>query len=134
MSNDFEINRVLLPAFIQGVQDAGVAACAKHFPGDDPYEYRDSHFCNSAYNQSFEYWEATQKREFQTCIDAGVASVMIGHKCFKAVDDTRVNGALLPSTLSYKVVTELLKDKMGFKGVVITDDISMKALSWKYHR
>lgn len=132
ISSDYEINRVLLPAFIQGVQDGGIAACAKHFPGADPYEYRDSHFCSSSYTPSFAHWQATQGREFQACIDAGVASVMVGHKTFKAVDDTRVNGALLPSTLSYKVITELLKGKMGFQGVVITDDITMKALSAIY--
>ncbi len=132
MSNNYESNKVLLPAFIQGLQDAGVAACGKHFPGFDPCEYRDSHFCTSSYTQSFETWEATQGREFQACIDAGVASIMIGHPTFKAVDDTRVNDRLLPSTLSYKVITELLKGKMGFKGVVITDHISMKALTAIY--
>ena len=132
LSTDFEINKVHLEAMVNGLQDAGIAACAKHFPGADPYEYRDSHFCTSSYAQSYEYWESTQMREFQACIDAGVASVMIGHKTFKAVDDTRVNGNLLPCTLSYKVITELLKEKMGFKGVVITDDISMKALTAIY--
>ncbi len=132
MSNHYESNKKLLPAFIQGLQDAGVAACGKHFPGSDPYEYRDSHFCTASISLSYEAWEATQRREFQACIDAGVASIMIGHSTFKAVDDTLVNGRLLPSTLSYKVITELLKEKMGFKGVVITDHISMKALTAIY--
>ena len=132
ISADYEINRKHLPAFVRGLQDAGVAACAKHFPGQDPYEYRDSHFCTASYTQSLETWEASQGREFQACIDAGVASVMIGHSTFGAVDNTRINGNLLPSTLSYKVITELLKEKMGFKGVVITDDISMKALTAIY--
>lgn len=134
VSSHYEINREILTAFIHGMQDAGVAACAKHFPGDDPYDYRDSHFCTSSYAQSFEYWQSTQMREFQACIDAGVASIMVGHTTFGAVDDTRVNGCLLPCTLSYKVITELLKGKMGFKGVVITDDTNMKALSTIYPR
>lgn len=132
MCCDIESNCRLLAAFIRGVRDAGVATGAKHFPGADPYEYRDSHFCTASYSQSFEYWEKTQGREFQACIDAGADSIMIGHKTFKAVDDTRVNGALLPSTLSYKVITELLKGKMGFKGVVLTDDVDMKALTAIY--
>ncbi len=134
ISANYEINREILSAFIRGMQDAGVAACAKHFPGHDPYDYRDSHFCTSSYAQSFEYWQATQAREFQACIDAGVASIMVGHTTFGGADDTRVNGCLLPCTLSYKVITELLKGKMGFKGVVITDDINMKALSTFYPR
>lgn len=132
MSCNTEDNCKLLSAFVKGMQDAGVAAGAKHFPGPDPYDSRDSHFCTASYSQSFEYWEKTQMREFQACIDAGVASIMVGHRTFKAVDDTRVNGALLPATLSYKIVTELLKGKMGFDGVVITDGVDMKALTAIY--
>lgn len=131
-TSNIENNCKILAAFIKGVQDAGVATGAKHFPGADPYEYRDSHFCSASYSQSYEYWEKTQMREFQACIDAGVDSIMVGHKTFKAVDDTRVNGALLPCTLSHKVVTGLIKEKMGFKGVVLTDDADMKALRTMY--
>lgn len=129
---NIEDNCKLLTAFIKGMQAAGVATGAKHFPGADPYEYRDSHFCTAAYSQSFEYWQQTQGREFQACIDAGADSIMIGHKTFRAVDDTRINGALLPCTLSYKVITELLKERMGFQGVVLTDDVNMKALTAIY--
>ena len=132
MSCDFENNKELLPAFIRGMQEAGVATGTKHFPGPDPYDRRDSHFCTSRNGLDFDTWMKTQGREFQVCIDAGVDSVMVGHRTFRAVDDTRVNGALLPSTLSYKVVTELLKGKMGFKGVVLTDDCDMKALTAIY--
>lgn len=132
LSSDTEMNCAMLKAFIKGMQEAGVATGAKHFPGADPYEYRDSHFCTASYAQSFEHWEKTQGREFMACIEAGVDSIMVGHKTFKAVDDTRVNGALLPCTLSYKVVTELIKGKLGFEGVVITDAITMKALTAIY--
>ena len=127
-----EHNKKMLTAFINGLQNSGVAGSAKHFPGADPYEYRDSHFCTASMTLSLEEWEATQGKEFQACIDAGVASIMVGHKTFRAVDDTRVNGALLPSTISYKIVTGLLKEKMGFKGVVVSDDMSMKALTAIY--
>jgi len=132
MSCDYENNRRMLTAFIHGVQAAGVATGAKHFPGKDPYDRRDSHFCTSGYSQSFETWKNTQGIEFQTCIDAGVDSIMVGHSTFRAVDNTRVNGVLLPSTLSYKVVTELLKGQMGFEGVVLSDDSDMKALTAIY--
>ncbi len=129
---DIEDNCKLLTAFIKGLHDAGVAAGAKHFPGTDPYEYRDSHFCTASYSESLEYWEQTQGKEFMACIEAGVDSIMVGHKTFKAVDDTKVNGSLLPATLSYKVITELLKGKMGFKGVVLPDDVTMKSLATIY--
>jgi beta-N-acetylhexosaminidase len=132
MTSDPERNCILLKAFIEGLHAAGIAGGAKHFPGADPYEYRDSHFCTASYSQSLAYWEQTQMPQFQACIDAGVDSIMVGHKTFRAVDDTRVNGALLPCTLSYKVITELLKGRMGFEGVVLTDDVAMKALSAIY--
>ncbi len=129
---DTESGCKILAAFIKGVQDAGVAAGAKHFPGADPYDFRDSHFCTESYFQSFEYWEQTQGREFKACIDAGVASIMLSHETFKAVDDTMVDGKLLPTPLSHKIVTGLLKEKMGFKGVVLTDDVLMKSVTGFY--
>lgn len=132
LSANVERNMEILPHFIKGVQSAGVATCAKHFPGADPYEYRDPHFCTSCYSPSFEEWERTQGREFQACIDAGVDSIMVGHSTFKAVDDTVVNGNFLPCTLSHKVITGLIKEKMGFEGVVFTDDTDMKGLTAIY--
>ena len=132
LSADVNRNKEMLAAFIKGVQSAGVATCAKHFPGADPFEYRDPHFCTSCYSPSYEEWERTQMQEFQACIDAGVDSIMVGHSTFKAVDDTVVNGNVLPCTLSYKVITELIKGKMGFEGVVFTDDTDMKGLTAIY--
>lgn len=132
MSSDYEDNAKMLTAFIKGVQSSGVATCAKHFPGADPFDYRDSHFCSATYAQSYEYWEKTQAREFKACIDAGVDSIMVGHPTFPAVDDTQVNGKYLPCTLSKKVITDLLKDKMNFKGVVLTDDAGMKGMQTIY--
>ncbi len=132
LSADIEQNKVMLASFIKGVQSAGVATCAKHFPGADPFEYRDPHFCTSCYSPSFEEWQKTQGQEFQACIDAGVDSIMVGHSTFKAVDNTVVNGNYLPCTLSHKVITGLIKEKMGFEGVVFTDDTDMKGLTAIY--
>ena len=119
-------------AYIRGVQSVGVAATAKHFPGGDRKEYRDSHFCSTKNTSTMEEWWAEQGKIFQDVINDGVYSVMISHKAFPAADDTKVKGRYLPSTLSYKVITELLKGKMGFKGVVVTDGIAMNALSSFY--
>ncbi len=129
LSSDHENNARLLTALIEGFHAAGVATGAKHFPGADPYEYRDSHFCTSSYNQSYEYWCETQRKEFEACIAAGADSIMVGHKTFRAVDDTEYDGRLLPCTLSKKVLTDLLRNEMGFKGVILTDDVEMKGFS-----
>ena len=118
----------LAKAVTKGVQDHGVAATAKHFPGDDEMEYRDPHVSSSMIHISFEEWEARQGRVFQEVINGGVYSIMVGHQSFPACDNTKIGNKYIPSTVSYKVVTELLKEKMGFKGVVITDAIGMQGL------
>jgi len=132
LSTDRELNAEMLAAFVKGCKEAGVATGVKHFPGKDPYEYRDSHFCSASYSDTFEEWEKTQKIEFQACIDAGTESIMVGHKTFRDYDNTEVNGVCIPCTLSYKVITELIKGDMGFEGVVLTDDVTMKALTAIY--
>ena len=118
----------LANAHIKGTQSQGVAATAKHFPGGDKYEFRDSHFCPSMLNSEYDEWWEEQGRIFQGVIDGGVYSIMTSHHAFPAVDDSKVNGMYRPATISKKITTDLLKEKMGFKGVVITDSIAMGAL------
>ena len=115
-------------AQIQGTQSEGVAATAKHFPGHDLYEYRDSHLCPAKIRSTKEEWWAGQGKIFQGCIDGGVYSIMVGHTSFPAYDDSKVGGRYRPATISKKIITDLLKGEMGFKGVVITDGINMGAL------
>ena len=117
----------------KGIQDMRVAATAKHFPGDDELEYRDPHVSAAMLRLSVDEWKKRQGRVFQEIIDDGVYSVMVGHQSFPAYDNTKLNGQYLPSTTSYKVVTELLKGEMGFDGVVITDAIGMHSLLDMYN-
>ena len=121
-------------AHIRGMQENNVAGTAKHFPGGDRYEYRDDHFTVSMINSTMEEWWAEQGKVFQGVIDGGVYSIMITHKAFPAADNSKINGKFVPSTLSKKIITDLLKDKMGFKGVVITDGVNMAALRACYPR
>lgn len=115
-------------ATMKGFQDAGIAACAKHFPGEDGMEYRDAHFSETKNLSTKEEWLKTQGRMFQGMIDAGVETIMTAHQCFPAIDNTTRNGRYVPATLSYKILTKLLKEEMGFKGVVITDDVWMRSV------
>ena len=115
-------------AMIKGMQSEGVAATAKHFPGADPHEYRDGHFCTSEINVSKEEWWETQGKIFQNVIDGGVYSIMTSHQAFPAIDDSTINGQIRPTTISKKITTDLLKNEMGFDGVVITDGITMGGL------
>lgn len=117
---------------IKGIQSEKVASGLKHFPGSDKYEYLDTHICAAVLTQSYDEWYEHQGKIFEEAIKSGVYSIMMKHLAFPAVDDTIVNGNYLPSTLSKKVITDLLKGKFGFKGVVITDDLNMRAVRSAY--
>lgn len=116
-------------AAIKGTESEKVASTVKHFPGCDPYEIRDSHIVPTGINISLDEWWATQAKTFQGVIDAGVDSVMVGHTAFPAADDTMINGQYLPATMSRKIIQGLLRDQMGFDGVVITDGMQMSGLN-----
>lgn len=126
---DVEKHSRLATAMVKGMQSEGVAATAKHFPGSDPSDLRDSHFSLRAMGLSKEEWWKRQGQIFQNVIDGGVYTVMVGHSSFPAIDDSTVNGKLRPSTASKKVITDLLKTEMGFDGVVITDDLAMSGIA-----
>ncbi len=115
-------------AHIRGMQSEGVAGTAKHFPGHDRYEYRDGHFTTTKISSTMEEWWAEQGKVFQEVINGGVYSVMVGHTAFPAADDTIINDRYIPATVSKKIITDLLKGEMGFKGVVVTDGITMGGL------
>ncbi len=119
-------------AHIRGMQSEGVAATAKHFPGADRYDYRDSHFSHSIISSSMEQWWAEQGKIFQSVIDNGVYSVMIGHVAFPAWDDSVIKGEYRPATVSKKIITDLLKGEMGFDGVVVTDSVAMAGITSFY--
>lgn len=114
-------------ADMKGIHSEGVAACAKHFPGSDGMEYRDAHVSENMMLSTVEEWKARQAKMFEGMFEAGVDSVMMAHGSFPFYDNTMRNGHYVPSSLSYKVITELLKGEMDFKGVVITDGIEMRS-------
>lgn len=126
---DVEKQSRLAIAMVKGMQSEGVAATVKHFPGNDPSDLRDSHFSLKSISFSKEEWWQKQGKIFQNVIDGGVYSVMVAHCCFPAIDDSMVNGKLKPATASKKIITDLLKNEMNFKGVVISDDLAMGGIA-----
>lgn len=127
-SDDPQRTMRLARAEMLGCQSVGVAATAKHFPGSDELEYRDPHTSFQMLHCTFENWKQRQGRIFQELIEEGVMSIMTSHMAFPACDNTRVNGKYVPASASYKMVTELLKGQMGFRGVVVTDAVKMLGL------
>jgi len=109
-------------AMIRGFQENGVAACAKHFPGHGDTDV-DSHLDLPSVEHSRSRLDDVELRPFRKAIEAGVATVMVSHLLVREIDDA------LPATLSRKIVTGLLREELGYSGVVVTDALEMKALA-----
>ena len=115
----------LARAFIRGVQkDNLMAAGAKHFPGDGVDEW-DTHIRPSVNSYDKERWFRTFGRIWKSVIDSGVYTVMSGHLALPWLDDPYDYRGPRPATLSSKIQIDLLRNQLGFKGVVISDAIPM---------
>lgn len=116
---------LLAAAIIRGMQEHGLAACAKHFPGDGIDDV-DQHISTSINSLPLEKWKAVSGRTFNSAFAAGAWSTMIGHIAFPAWDPEKdKRGAYCPATVSHRIVTDLLRKEMGFQGLVVTDDMNM---------
>ncbi|MBK8502728.1 MAG: hypothetical protein IPL46_11200 [Saprospiraceae bacterium] len=113
--------------YMRGMQDLGVAACAKHFPGHGDTD-TDSHFELPVISHDLSRLEDIEFFPFETLIKQGIESVMVAHLNVTAIDD-RPN---VPTTLSERVVNDLLRKKMGFNGLVFTDALEMQAVAKHY--
>jgi len=130
-TDDVELAKKMVAAKVRGLQDHGVAATMKHFPGTGE-DTRDPHCAQSVDHSSYERWLSREGAVFQAAIDAGVMSCMVGHTAWTGLDNKKLKSGFVPATLSYKIITEILKGQMGFEGVVITDGIGMRALRLAY--
>jgi len=112
-------------AAIAGLHSSGIIAVAKHFPGHGNTS-TDSHRGIPRVSRSLEEIESIDLLPFKVAIDAGVDLVMTSHIIFDALDPEN------PATLSSKILIEYLRDKLGFKGVVITDSFNMGSIQKSY--
>ncbi|MET9083103.1 glycoside hydrolase family 3 protein [Streptomyces sp. NPDC004237] len=112
-------------AWIRGLQSAGVAACAKHFPGHGDVAV-DSHHGLPVYGADRARIAEQALPPFRAAIEAGVRAVMSGHLLVPAYDPD------LPATLSRRILEELLRQELGFDGVIVTDAIEMGAVTGRY--
>jgi beta-N-acetylhexosaminidase len=112
-------------AWVRGLQSAGVAACAKHFPGHGNTSV-DSHHAAPMIEASREELFAVELRPFQAAMAAGVQSIMSAHLFVPAIDPD------FPATLSRRLLTDLVRGEMGFDGLIVTDGIEMAAVARPY--
>jgi beta-N-acetylhexosaminidase len=108
-------------AVVRGIQDSGVAACAKHFPGHGD-TLQDSHLTLPRLPHDLDRLRRVEWPPFAAAIRAGVASVMTAHVIFEALDPE------LPATLSPRALAPL-RGELGFEGVIISDDLEMAAIA-----
>ena len=111
-------------AAIRGMQKAGVLACAKHFPGKG-HARVDSHLTLPVIPHTCERLDSFELIPFKKAIQNGVDAIMTSHVFFPAYE----SAADLPATLSKSVLTDLLRHQLDFKGILVTDDLEMGAIT-----
>ena len=124
-SDSPEISAAMASAFVRGMQSIGVAATVKHFPGLGSCP-TNPHWTKARNLLSMEEWESTEGYVYKQAIEAGVASIMTSHIAFPAACTEKDEHGKYPiATISREITTDLLKGKLGFKGVVVTDALTM---------
>lgn len=113
-------------AAITGYQSQGIATTAKHFPGHGDTAV-DSHLGMVTVPHDRNRLEQMELLPFRKAIEAGVDAIMTAHVMFPSIEPEPI-----PATLSYKVLTGLLREEMGFEGIIITDCLEMHAISKPY--
>lgn len=111
-------------AIMKGMQDAGIMACAKHFPGHGDVDV-DSHYDLPIIRKSKTQLDSLELVPFKAVFDAGIGSVMIAHLSIPAIDNT----ANRATSISKNNVTDLLRIKMGYQGLTFTDALEMKGVA-----
>ena len=114
-------------AFMKGMQNNGVIACAKHFPGHGDTDV-DSHFDLPVVPFTRKRLDSLELYPFRELIKQGVGGIMVAHLNIPLLDEL----PNIPATLSYPIATKLLQHDLGYKGLVITDAMVMKGVT-KYH-
>jgi beta-N-acetylhexosaminidase len=120
-SDDPETCAIHAVALLKGFQDGGIAATAKHFPGRGD-SGTDAHDVLDVIRADKQRMQDVELYPFKAAIAAGVKAIMTGHSVYPAYDDT------YPTTLSEKILTGLLREELGFDGVIVSDAIGMAAI------
>ena len=123
-STDFDEASVLVSAAVSGFHMSGVACCIKHFPGHGDTS-ADSHYGSVYVYKTLDELRANEFKPFISGINAGADAVMIGHLVVSDCGD-------VPALFSHKLLTDVLRNELGFNGVIMSDSLQMKAMTDHY--
>lgn len=117
--------------YVEEVQRHGLAASIKHFPGDGVDE-RDQHLLASVNTLSCEEWDRTYGNAYKTCIEAGAKTVMVGHimlpEYSKKLNPALKDEDIMPGLIAPELLNGLLREKLGFNGLIVTDSSTMAGM------
>lgn len=116
----------MVASSVTALEEVGVTACMKHFPGQGDAN-GDTHEGLASSDRTLEEIKSTELQPFVAGMEAGAQMIMVGHFTVPAIDEDNT-----PASLSKKVITDLLREEMGYNGVVITDALNMSAISEYY--
>ena len=137
-SNDPELVAKMSVQYLEGAHELdGFACAAKHYPGNG-LDFRDAHTANNINNMSVDEWDASYGHVYKSLIDAGLDAIMGGHIMMptytRAINPDIKDDDMMPATLSKEIMTTLLRDKLGFNGMVVTDASHMVAMTDRMRR
>ena len=136
--NDHEKVAAMAKAYMDGLHETeGVFCCAKHFPGNGQ-DYRDAHLSNNINSFGEAKWMETYGHVYKTLIDGGMEALMGGHimmpEYMREIKPGITDAEMMPATLCPEIMTGLLRDKLGFNGMVVTDASHMVAMTNRMKR
>jgi len=135
ISDDPDMTVKIARALIQGMQDGGMMACAKHFP-DGSQDFRNPHITNTVNHSTEKEWYATVGKIYRELAQDNLMSVMSGHVSLLFAEEfNQEQNACCPGSLSARTIQGILREKIGFDGVVVTDSSGMGGFRmWKNNR
>ena len=136
--NDPKMVAEMGKAYMDGIHEtAGMFSCAKHFPGNGQ-DYRDAHISNNVNHFGHDDWMASYGHVYKTLIDGGLDAIMGGHilmpNFMEEIDPDVTPDTIMPATLCKDIMTGLLRDELGFNGMVVTDASHMVGMTNRMKR
>ncbi|WP_084781506.1 glycoside hydrolase family 3 protein [Salinivibrio sp. DV] len=138
-SSNIDVVNAMSSAYMAGIHESGVISALKHFPGHGNVSV-DSHYDLPEVSYSREEWEAIDLAPFKYAIEQGADSIMSAHVTLPSVDDTMIQATLsdkemlVPATFSKPILTGILRDQVGFDGLIVTDALDMGAIADNFDR